>query len=391
MSKSKGNTIDPLDVIDGIAFEALLEKSTQGLMLAAHKETAAKRIKREFPEGIDAYGADALRFTFASLSTLGRTLNFDLKRCEGYRSFCNKLWNATRFVLMNTEGKDTGLDESKPRRALGRRPLDREPAAARRGARSTRRSPSTASTSRRARSTNSSGTSTATGTWRSPRCRSPNGNEAQQRGTRRTLIRVLETTLRLAHPFIPFITEELWQKVAPLAGQHGRKHHDGALPAAEPAKIDEEAEAEVALWQEQVDATRNLRPPTTSGQARKSCSTPNPSRSIRHWQHAPWVALARLSEIRIGEVPQDIPTVSTATSNGTLSLALPAVDKDAERARLAKDIAKLEPQIEVARARLGNSSFVDRAPAKVIEETRRQLAEQEAKLADMRSQLGKLG
>jgi len=218
-----------------------------------------------------------------------------------------------------------------------------------------------------------------------------NGNEAEQRGTRRTLIRVLETTLRLAHPVIPFITEELWQKVAPLAGKRGESIMMAPFPKPEPGKIDEKAEAEVALWKEQVEATRNLRSSNNIAPAEKLVLYLQPKQVPAAWQHAPWAALCKLSEIRIGDVPRDTLAASTATSNGTLSLALPTVDQDAERARLGKEIAKLEPQIEVARARLGNSSFVDRAPAKVVEETRRQLAEQEAKLADMRSQLGKLG
>jgi valyl-tRNA synthetase len=390
MSKSKGNTIDPLDVIDGISFEALLEKSTQGLMLAAHKEAATKRIKRDYPGGIPSYGADALRFTFAALSTLGRTLNFDLKRCEGYRSFCNKLWNATRFVLMNTEGKDTGLDEAKPvelsvaDRWIVSRLQRAEQAVA--GALAEYRFDVAAR-------------ALYEFVWDEycdwyveiAKVQIANGNDAQQRGTRRTLIRVLEVTLRLAHPIIPFITEELWQKVAPLAGKTGESIMLAPFPKPEPAKVDEKAEAEVAMWKEQVEATRNLRSSNNISPAEKLVLYVQPKQAPAPWQHAPWAALCKLSEIRIGAVPADTLTASTATTNGTLSLALPAVDRNAERTRLAKEIAKLEPQIEVARARLGNSSFVDRAPAKVIEDTRRQLAEQEAKLADMRSQLGKLG
>jgi len=377
-------------VIDGVGFDALLEKSTQGLMLASHKETAAKRIKREFPSGIESYGADALRFTFASLSTLGRTLNFDLKRCEGYRSFCNKLWNATRFVLMNTEGKDTGLDEAKPaelsvadRWIVSR--LQRAEEAVTRALEEYR--------------FDVAARAIYEFVWDEycdwyveiAKVQIANGNEAEQRGTRRTLIRVLETTLRLAHPVIPFITEELWQKVAPLAGKSGESIMMAPFPKPEPGKIDERAEAEVALWKEQVEATRNLRSSNNIAPAEKLVLYLQPKQVPAAWQHAPWAALCKLSEIRVGDVPRDTLAASTATSNGTLSLALPTVDQDAERARLGKEIAKLEPQIEVARARLGNSSFVDRAPAKVVEETRRQLAEQEAKLADMRSQLGKLG
>jgi len=204
-------------------------------------------------------------------------------------------------------------------------------------------------------------------------------------------MRVLETMLRLGHPLIPFITEELWQKVAPLAGKKGESVMVAPYPKPEPAKIDEEAEAEVALWKEQVDATRNLRAANNIGPGEKVVLYAVPKQGHAAWQHAPWSALARLSEIRIGEVPAGIVAASTATRNGTIAIVLPAVDKDAERARLGKEIARLESQIQVARARLSNSSFVDRAPPHVVEETKKQLAEQEAKHSDMRSQLGKLG
>jgi valyl-tRNA synthetase len=390
MSKSKGNTIDPLDVIDGVSFEALLEKSTQGLMLPAHKEAATRRIKRDYPQGIPSYGADALRFTFASLSTLGRTLNFDLKRCEGYRSFCNKLWNATRFVLMNTEGKDTGLDDSKPaelsvadRWIVSR--LQRADQAVAHALAEYR--------------FDVASRAIYEFVWDEycdwyveiAKVQVANGNEAQQRGTRRTLIRVLEATLRLAHPIIPFITEELWQKVAPLAGKGGESIMVAPFPRSEPAKIDARAEAEVALWKEQVDATRNLRSSNNISPAEKLVLYVQPKQAHTPWQHAPWAALCKLSEIRIGEAPADTLAASAATSNGTVSIVLPGIDKDAERARLGKEIAKLESQIQVARDRLGNSTFVERAPANVVQEMKQRLADNEAKHSDMRSQLGKLG
>ena len=211
-------------------------------MLPAHRQAAEKRIKRDYPEGIASYGADALRFTFAALSTHGRTLNFDLKRCEGYRSFCNKLWNATRFVLMNCEGKDTGLDAAAPvELSFADRWIVSPPAARRSRGRPGLRGVPLRHVAARA-STSSCGTSTATGTSSSPRCSCSPGSEAAQRGTRRTLIRVLEATLRLAHPVIPFITEELWQKVAPLAGATGETVMLARWPQPQPEKIDEAAE-----------------------------------------------------------------------------------------------------------------------------------------------------
>ncbi len=388
MSKSKGNTIDPLDVIDGIAFAPLLEKSTQGLMLASHRESAARRIKREFPDGIASYGADALRFTFASLSTLGRTLNFDLKRCEGYRSFCNKLWNATRFVLMNTQGKDTGLDEalalefSAADRWIVSR-LQRAEAEVNQGFAEYR--------------FDMSARALYEFVWDEycdwylelAKTQLAHGNEAQQRATRRTLMRVLEATLRLAHPIIPFITEELWQTVAPLAGKAGESVMMAKYPQPEASKIDAAAEREIAGVKEIVNAARNLRStlgvPPAAKVALYLADCPGYMKD-----HAEAIkGIARISDLLIAaELPaRDSPV--TITTAGKVMLHV-EINKADEKARLRREATRLEAEIANAKGKLGNSTFVDKAPAAVVEGERKRLAERQSQLADVNTQLGKL-
>jgi valyl-tRNA synthetase len=389
MSKSKGNTIDPLDVIDGIEFAPLLEKSTQGLMLEAHKDAAAKRIKRDYPEGIPSYGADALRFTFAALSTLGRTLNFDLKRAEGYRSFCNKLWNATRFVLMNTEGKDVGLDEKAPLElsAVDRWIVSR--------LQRTERAVVEALAEYRF---DVAARAVYEFVWDEycdwyveiAKVQIANGSEAAQRATRRTLIRVLETTLRLAHPVIPFITEELWQRVAPLAGRKGESIMVAPYPRPEASKIDEAAEREMEIYKEIANAARNLR--ATMGLA------PGAKVPMYVWDFAPplpahkqsLMALVRLADLHFvkSQPKDDAPVAVTASGKVMLHIE---IDRDAERARLAKEIERIEADLARERAKLENASFVERAPAAVVEQSRKRVADFEARHADLRSQLGKLG
>jgi valyl-tRNA synthetase len=368
-------------------------------MLAAHKETAAKRIRREFPKGIDAYGADALRFTFASLSTLGRTLNFDLKRCEGYRSFCNKLWNATRFVLMNTEGQDTGLDDKAPV----------EMSAADRWI-----------VSRLQRAEGA--VNQALGEYRFDvaarafyefvwdeycdwyveiaKVQIGAGNEAEQRATRRTLIRVLETTLRLGHPFIPFITEELWQTVAPLAGRRGAPLAGSGsntesimlarYPQPEESKLDPAAEAEMAGVKEIVNAARNLR--STMG-VQPAARVPMyladcPGYMAKHAEAIK--GIARISELHVvKELPaRDAPV--TVTPAGRVMLHI-EIDKGAEKARLEKHAAKVEAEIANAGNKLSNPTFVEKAPPALVEQEKKRLADREAELAQIRAQIAKLG
>ena len=388
MSKSKGNVLDPLDLIDGVSLDELLRKRTYGLMLEKHRAPIERRTKQQFPHGIPAFGADAVRFTFASLATFGRTLNFDLNRCEGYRNFCNKLWNAARFVLMNVQGKDVGLDEAKPATlsfvdawiigALqdAEEEINEQLAAFR---------------------FDLAAKALYEFVWNEycdwylelAKVTLARAEESGQRGTRRTLVRVLEAIVRLAHPFIPFITEELWQTVAPLAGKAGETVSLQPYPQADMHKRAPAASAQVEMLKALVDACRSLRSEMSLSPADKVAAMID-GKTAGIGELLPYLkTLARLSDVAlVGHLPTSLAPVSVV---GELRVMLDVqIDVAAEIERVAKEKARIEVEAAKAKAKLANQSFVARAPADVVEQERARLAGFEATLAKLAPQLERL-
>lgn len=399
MSKSKGNVLDPLDIVDGIDLDTLLQKRTSGLMQPKLAEKIAKQTRAEFPDGIASYGTDALRFTFCSLATTGRDIKFDMGRVEGYRNFCNKLWNAANFVMENVEGQDTGVnDEPVELSSVDRwiiSQLQRTEAEVTRQLDAFRFDLATQALYEFV--------------WDEycawylelvkPVLWDENASLERQRGTRRTLARVLEVVLRLAHPFMPFITEEIWQRLKAPAGVQGETLMLQPWPVANEARIDAAAEGDIEWVKALMLGVRQIRGEMKISMAKRidiivANASAEDQRRLADFE--PLLnKLAKLESVRVLAAGEEAP-MSATTLVGEMEVLVPMaglIDKDAELTRLDKEIGRLEGEVKRVGGKLGNEGFVAKAPAEVLEKERAKLAEAEqalAKLVDQRQRIATL-
>ncbi|WP_322981142.1 valine--tRNA ligase [Pseudomonas sp. C11] len=396
MSKSKGNVLDPLDIVDGITLDELLEKRTSGMMQPKLAEKIAKQTKAEFPEGIASYGTDALRFTFCSLATTGRDVKFDMGRVEGYRNFCNKLWNAANFVIENTDGQDTGVNGEEVELSSVDRwiisQLQRTEAEVTRQLDAFRFDLATQALYEFV--------------WDQycawylelvkPVLWDENAPLERQRGTRRTLVRVLEVILRLAHPFMPFITEEIWQRIKSQAGVQGETLMLQPWPVANESRIDAAAEGDIEWVKQLMLGVRQIRGEMKISMAKRidiivANASAEDQRRLADFE--PLLnKLAKLESVRVLAAGEEAP-MSATTLVGEMEVLVPMaglIDKDAELARLDKEIARLDGEVKRVGGKLSNEGFVAKAPAEVLEKERAKLAEAEQALAKMVEQRGKI-
>lgn len=396
MSKSKGNVLDPLDIVDGIDLETLLAKRTSGMMQPKLAEKIAKQTKAEFPEGIASYGTDALRFTFCSLATTGRDVKFDMGRVEGYRNFCNKLWNAANFVIENTDGQDTGINDE----AVDLSPVDRWIISA------LQRCEQDVTRHLDAFRFDLATQALYEFVWDEycawylelvkPVLWDENAPIERQRGTRRTLVRVLEVILRLAHPFMPFITEEIWQRIKGQAGVSGETLMLQPWPVANESRIDAAAEGDIEWVKQLMLGVRQIRGEMKISMAKRIdviLANANAEDLRRLNDNAPLLnKLAKFESVKVLAAGEEAPMSATALV-GDMQVLVPMaglIDKEAELARLDKEIQRLEGEAKRVGGKLANEGFVAKAPAEVLEKERAKLAEAEQALANLVEQRGKI-
>ncbi|MFC7369654.1 valine--tRNA ligase [Vreelandella zhaodongensis] len=387
MSKSKGNVLDPIDLIDGISLDALLEKRTGNMMQPKQAKAIAKATKDEFKDGIEAHGTDALRFTFLSQATTGRDIKFDMNRLDGYRNFCNKLWNASRYVLMNAEGEDCGTEGGDVELSLADRWIISQ----------LQKTEAQVTKAMDEYRFDHASQALYEFVWNEycdwylelskPVLWDENASEEAKRGTRRTLVRVLETILRLAHPMMPYISEEIWQRVAPLAGTFvgdGASIMLQAWPEADESKIDEQATRDIEWLKGVIIAVRNIRAEMNIAPGKPldvllTKGKPEDAERLESNRHF-LAKLAKLESATWLSNPDDAPLSATQLV-GDMEVLVPMadlIDKDAELKRLAKEIEKQDKLIGGIEKKLGNEGFIAKAPEAVVEKERGKLAEFQA-------------